>query len=179
QLLFMQEAAYAGGSFAQADLEHAASRVQLYIQLGLAGLADGDPEQAARLLGEQRLRTLMESGARHVERMRQVALRLLPWREVLDRRQLCLLESLEHPDVRLEGSDQPMLRLRRAQSGPKAEAGPLSLALDAVPAALEEVSAWITLVRAAGKDRIARHMPGMDPAAIARALLVAALLYRR
>jgi Family of unknown function (DUF6178) len=180
QLLFMQEAAYAGGSFAQADLEHAASRVQLYIQLGLAGLADGDPEQAARLLGEQRLRTLMESGARHVERMRQVALRLLPWQEVLDSRQLALLQSLEHPDVRLdEVSAQPMLRLRRTQGGPKAPAEPLSLALEAVPAALEEISAWVMLVRTVGKDRIARQMPGTAPAALTRALVAAALLYRR
>src|SRR5262249_7987113 len=158
---------------------YAASRVQLYIQLGLAGLADGDPAQAARLLGEQRLRTLMESGARHVERMRQVALRLRPWHEVLDRRQLCLLESLGHPDVHVEGNGQPMLRLGRTQSGPKAESGPLSLALDAVPAALEEVSAWITLVRAVGKDRIARQMPERDPACVTRTLVVTALLYRR
>jgi hypothetical protein len=72
-----------------------------------------------------------------------------------------------------------MLRLQTAQLGPKAASEALSLALDAVPAALEEISAWVTLVRAAGKDRIARQMPGMDRAAVARCLVASALLYRR
>src|SRR6266852_17703 len=123
QLLFLQEAAYAGGSFLQADLEHAAGRVQSYIQLGLAGLSEGDTGQAAQLLSEQRLRTLMESGARQVERLRQVALRLQPWREVLDKSQNLLLDSLEHPDLGIEGeNDRPVLRLRRERRAPAADA---------------------------------------------------------
>jgi hypothetical protein len=198
QLLYMQEAAYAGGSFLQADLEQAAGRVQSYVQLGLAGLADGDREQAARLLGEQRLRTLMESGARQVERLRQVALRLLPWHEVLDKRQRRLLEGLEHPDMGVEEDGRPVLRLRAVKRRAPVEV----MDLEAVRVELEGISAWISLVRAVGKARIARRMAvpapsdagGSAPAAgeaagsperrapeaaeVARALVVAAILYR-
>ena len=41
----MQEAAYAGGSFLQTDLERAAGRVQSYVQLDLASLSEGDAAQ--------------------------------------------------------------------------------------------------------------------------------------
>jgi hypothetical protein len=176
QLLFVQEAAYAGGSFAQADLEQAAGRVQFYVQMGLAGLADGNAEDAARLLAEQRLRTLMESGARQVERMRQVAIRLLPWREVLDSRQVCLLESLMHPDPVVNEQDgRPMLRLLRATR----KAPVVTLPLETVPAELDAISGWVMLVRAVGKARIERLMPERSPAEIARLLVTAVLLYRR
>jgi hypothetical protein len=177
QLLFLQEAAYAGGSFLQADLEKAAGRVQSYLQLGLAGLSDGDADQAAQLLGEQRLRTLMESGARQVERLRQVALRLLPWREVLDKRQLRLLQSLEHPDMGVEPeTNRPVLRLPAAKRG----AAPAALDLEVVRAELQGVADWISLVRTVGKTRIARRMEGkeVDAPTLTRALAVAAILYR-
>jgi hypothetical protein len=175
QLLMMQEASYSGGSFAQEDLEKVAGRVQSYVQLGLAGLSQGDPEQAARLLGEQRLRTLMESGARQVERLRQVALRLLPWREVFDTRQIFLLESLERPDLVAAEDGRPLLRIRRAWH----RAGVESVELEAVHAELETVSAWTTLVRAVGKARL---LPRLDrypnTAALTRALAISAVLYR-
>jgi hypothetical protein len=177
QLLFLQEAAYAGGSFAQADLESAAGRVQTYVQMGLSGLAGGDAEAAAKLLADQRLRTLMESGARHVERMRQVALRLLPWREVLDPNQVRLLESLIRPRVGVDaaGQGQPVLFLRPL---PKSrETG--TLPLEAVPGQLEAIGAWVTLVRAVGKEHVACHLPNRTAADVARLLVVAALLYRR
>jgi hypothetical protein len=176
QLLFVQEAAYAGGSFAQADLEQAAGRVQFYVQMGLAGLADGNAEDATRLLAEQRLRTLMESGARQVERMRQVAIRLLPWREVLENRQVCLLESLMHPDPVVNEQDgRPMLRLLRASR----KAPVVTLPLETVPAELDAISGWVMLVRGVGKEKIARLMPEQKPAEIARLLVTAVLLYRR
>lgn len=177
QLLFLQEAAYAGGSFAQVDLESAAGRVQTYVQMGLSGLAAGDAGAASRLLSDQRLRTLMESGARHVERMRQVALRLRPWREILDAGQLRLLDSLVRPRVGVDaaGQGQPVLFLLPL---PKSrEAG--KLALDVAPARLEAVGAWITLARAVGREQIARHLPNRDAATVTRLLVVAALLYRR
>jgi hypothetical protein len=177
QLLFLQEAAYAGGSFLQADLEKAAGRVQSYVQLGLAGLSEGDAEQAAQLLGEQRLRTLMESGARQVERLRQVALRLLPWHEVLDKRQLRLLQSLEHPDMGVEPeTNRPVLRLPAAKRG----AAPEAMDLEAVRTELEGVADWISLVRAVGKARIARRMESKEVTApeLTRSLAVAAILYR-
>jgi hypothetical protein len=175
QLLFLQEAAYAGGSFLQADLEEAAGRVQSYIQLGLAGLSEGDTGQAAQLLQEQRLRTLMESGARQVERLRQVALRLQPWREVLDKSQILLLESLEHPDLGIEGeNDRPVLRLHRAPRAPAAG----DIDLETARVELEAIDAWIALVRAVGKARITRHKPDSDTGTLTRALVVAAVLYR-
>jgi hypothetical protein len=197
QLLFMQEAAYAGGSFAQADLEQAAGRVQSYVQIGLAGLAEGDAGHAAQLLSEQRLRTLMESGARQVERLRQVALRLLPWREVLDSRQLRVLEALQHPDMGVDENGRPVVRIRGEWRGSVQALEP-----DAMRAELEGISAWITLVRAVGKSRIALRMAsppsasaanrapkrggkeepakptGPSAAAVTRSLVVAAILYR-
>lgn len=175
QLLFLQEAAYAGGSFLQADLEHAAGRVQSYIQLGLAGLSEGDTGQAAQLLSEQRLRTLMESGARQVERLRQIALRLQPWRELLDKEQIRLLTSLEHPDIGVEGeNDRPVLRLRRAARGPAVG----SLDLETARTQLEAIDAWIALVRAVGKARIARRKADTDTATLTRDLIIAAVMYR-
>jgi Family of unknown function (DUF6178) len=175
QYLFLQEAAYAGGSFAQEDLEKVAGRVQSYVQLGLAGLSEGDPGQAARLLGEQRLRTLMESGARQVERLRQVALRLQPWHEVLDQRQVFLLASLERPDLMAAEDGRPLLRIRRA--GHKAAVA--SVELEAVHAELETVSAWITLVRAVGKAKIAPRMARYpNTASLTRSLTAAAIMYR-
>jgi hypothetical protein len=175
QLLFLQEAAYAGGSFAQEDLERAAERVQSYVQLGLAGLSEGDTGQAAQLLSEQRLRTLMESGARQVERLRQVALRLQPWHEVLDKDQTRLLEGLAHPDLGIEGeSDRPVLRLRKARHTTVIE----SIDLETARTRLEAIDAWIALVRAVGKARITRRKPDADTGTLTRALVVAAVQYR-
>ncbi|MCL6650626.1 MAG: hypothetical protein K6U89_20220, partial [Chloroflexi bacterium] len=175
QLLYLQEAAYAGGSFALADLENAASRVQTYLQMGLSGLAEGETEAASRLLMEQRLRTLMESGARQVERMRQVALRLLPWHEVLDRQQVRLLEGLKHPDVGMDEGGQPVLRLPSLPGTRERTSVPL----EAVPGQLEAIRAWVTLVKAVGKERVARHMSEQDAPLLARRLVVGAILYRR
>lgn len=175
QYLFLQEAAYAGGSFAQEDLEQVAGRVQSYVQLGLAGLSEGDPEQAARLLSEQRLRTLMESGARQVERLRQVALRLQPWHEVLDQRQVLLLASLERPDLVAGEDGRPLLRIRRG----KHKAAVAAVELETVHAELETVSTWITLVRAVGKAKIVPRMARYpSTASLTRSLTVAAVLYR-
>ena len=175
QLLFLQEAAYAGGSFAQADLERAAERVQSYVQLGLAGLSEGDTGQAAQLLSEQRLRTLMESGARQVERLRQVALRLQPWHEVLDKEQVQLLEGLAHPDLGIEGeNDRPALRLRKAPRGAVLEA----IDLETARTRLEAIDGWVALVRAVGKARITRRKADADTGTLTRALIVAAILYR-
>jgi hypothetical protein len=177
QLLFLQEAAYSGGSFAQADLESAAGRVQTYVQVGLSGLAVGDAETAAKLLADQRLRTLMESGARHVERMRQVALRLRPWHEILDPGQVRLLESLVRPRVGVDaaGQGQPVLFL---QPLPKSrERG--AIPLEAIPSQLEAIGASVNLARAVGKDQVVRQMADRGTAAVVRLLVVAALLYRR
>jgi uncharacterized protein DUF6178 len=175
QLLFLQEAAYAGGSFAQEDLERAAERVQSYVQLGLAGLSEGDTGQAAQLLGEQRLRTLMESGARQVERLRQVALRLQPWHEVLDKDQIRMLEGIVHPDLGIEGeSDRPVLRLRKAPHAAVIEA----IDLETARTRLEAIDTWIALVRAVGKARITRRTPDAGTGTLTRALIVAAVLYR-
>jgi hypothetical protein len=175
QLLFLQEAAYAGGSFLQADLEQAAERVQSYVQLGLAGLSEGRTEQAAQLLREQRLRTLMESGARQVERLRQVALRLEPWHEVLDKEQIRLLEGLVHPDLGIEEeSHRPVLRLRKAPRSSVVE----SIDLETARGRLEAIDAWIALVRAVGKARILRRKRDADTDPLTRDLLVAAVLYR-
>jgi hypothetical protein len=175
QLLFLQEAAYSGGSFAQADLESAAGRVQTYVQMGLSGLAGGDAETAAELLAGQRLRTLMESGARHVERMRQVALRLLPWREILDPKQLRLLENLVRPRVGIDSAGRPVLHLRPLPKTRETGAAPL----DAIPGQLEAIGAWVMLTRAVGKEQVIRHLPDRDAATVTRLLLVAALLYHR
>lgn len=175
QLLFLQEAAYAGGSFAREDLERAAERVQSYVQLGLAGLSEGDTGQAAQLLREQRLRTLMESGARQVERLRQVALRLQPWHEVLDKEQVRLLEGLTHPELGIEGEgDRPVLRLREVPHGAVIEA----IDLETARTRLEAIDAWAALVRAVGKARIARRKPDADTGTLTRAMLVAAVQYR-
>jgi hypothetical protein len=166
QLLFLQEAAYAGGSFAQEDLERAAERVQSYVQLGLAGLSGGDTGQAAQLLSEQRLRTLMESGARQVERLRH---------EVLDKDQIRMLEGLVHPDLGIEGeSDRPVLRLRKAPHAAVIEA----IDLETARTRLEAIDAWIALVRAVGKARIARRKADAGTGTLTRALIVAAVLYR-
>jgi hypothetical protein len=149
--------------------------VQSYVQLGLAGLSEGDTGQAAQLLSEQRLRTLMESGARQVERLRQVALRLEPWHEVLDKDQARLLEGLAHPELGIEGeSDRPVLRLRKARRAAVIE----SIDLETARTRLEAIDAWIALVRAVGKARIARRKPDADTGTLTRALIVAAVQYR-
>jgi hypothetical protein len=98
----------------------------------------------------------MELGARRVERLRQVALRLRPLRAVLDAEQQALVESLVLPQVTLDAEGQPALARwadgipdgpPRPPLLPMTSGTPL-LSLEEAQDQLEKVAAWAGIARA-------------------------------
>jgi hypothetical protein len=164
QAILLREAIAAGGSFAFADLEPVVQRVKGLLLLGSAecGVRSAEwgnrspdiPHSAFRT--PHSLRDLMDRGARRVERLRQVALRLRPLRAVLDGEQQALVESLSLPQVVLAADGQPALARWAESISPGPPRPPLLplppgtplLALEAARDQLERIVAWEGVARA-------------------------------
>jgi hypothetical protein len=115
-----------------------------------------------------------QSGARVVERLRQVALRLQPLAGILGAEQRALLHSIIHPRLTTTEDGRPVLYLLPGDDLPDsveiAEAGRL----------LQTVVAWTEIVRALGAAEVeSRLRDGAGVAAILEELALAAVLYAR
>ncbi len=154
QQLYVRQAIAEGGSFLDADLRRMARSVEAYLMLGLQAESGGQPERAAELLRERPLSRISQSGARVVEALRQVALRLQPLERVMSPEQRALVRSILRP--RLTVSPEGLPRLQLLPSGNL----PPEMELEPVAAELEAVAAWISLVRGVGIERTARALAG-------------------
>ena len=139
--LLLREAVAAGGSFLVGDLERIAARQAALLRIGAAALAGEGPEALAAALADHSVSDLIERGARAVEQLRQVALRLEPFHRVLDLAQRRLVASLRQPDVTLDRERrQPVILVAGA-------AGTEALACEEVRSRLQEAAAWVEVAR--------------------------------
>ena len=174
QALCVREAIAAGGSFAREDLEAIAASVQAYLTLGLRTLTGDDPGAAGELLTTTRLAFLHETGAREVERLRQVALRLAPHEAALDERHRAIVRSFLPPHLALTEAGEPVLALRRGADLPE------EIAVVEAPSLLREAADWVSLARALRLRHVAAafaRVPDRTP--LLAALAVGAALYGR
>ena len=79
--------------------------------LGLQAESGARPEREAAVLAARPLHKVSQSGARVVERVRQVALRLQPLREILSGEQRALVRSIVRPRLTVGEDGRPRLFL--------------------------------------------------------------------
>ncbi|MBI3909686.1 MAG: hypothetical protein HY320_01975 [Armatimonadetes bacterium] len=169
----LREAIAAGGSFLASDLEGIASRMAALLQLGGAALGALGPHGLARALAQHSVTDLLAAGARQIEQLRQVALRLRPLRQVLDVRQRSLVQSLLAPRLLLDVERQPALEV----IGP---GGVRVLPVAEVRALLQRTAAWAELARSLTFCRMAAALrEAQDSEAVAAGLALGAVLYGR
>lgn len=160
QQLIIRQAVAEGGSFLLEDLRRTARSVEAYLLLGLRVATGGDPRRAPEILATAPLTRLHERGARVVERLRQVALRLRPLEAVLEERQQALIASLLPPRLELSPENEPLLLL--LPGGDLPEHSPIP----EVERLLSAVALWCELARALGLEataRALRNCGGLDP----------------
>jgi len=148
QELFVRQAIAEGGSFLMSDLQRVAASVQAYVLLGLRAESGDDPAREPAVLGTRPLHKVAQSGARVVEALRQVALRLAPLRAVLDGSQRAVIAGITRPRLTLTPEGEPRLVL------PPAPDLPDNLPLEAAGELLADIAAWAELARALGLTRV-------------------------
>lgn len=174
---FRDEVVAGGGSLAERDLERAAARLQAYVRLGLQGVPE-QPERVAEVVEKVPLRALIERGAIAMERLRQIALRLQPFQEVLDARQRDLMQALVRPQPTMDAdSGSPALFVAAVDRRRRPEAVPL----DRIQEQLAAVSTWVAVARVLGLRSLTGKLaeaPNGSQAVLA-ALAVSLLTYGR
>jgi len=174
QYLFVRQAIAEGGSFVLSDLQIIARSVEAYLLLGLQAESGLRPEREAAVLASRPLHRVSQSGARVVERLRQVALRLQPLTAVLGSEQRALLHSIVHPRLTVTEDGRPVLYLLPGDNLPDSAEIPEATRL------LQDVVAWTEIVRALGAARIEAVLAkGATVATILEELALAAVLYAR
>jgi hypothetical protein len=178
QSLALREAVAAGGSFAFADLEEVLKRVEALLLLGL--------EQAAEVprdrLDRESLGKLMQAGARPVERLRQVALRLRPLCAIFDAEQRALIEALCRPVVTLDPNRRPVLAVGASDAAGSGRAYSDShfLALEEAGAQLERTAVWAAVARGLTLRHTEQAMSGVEcHLALVATLSLGAVIYGR
>lgn len=174
QYLYIRQAIAEGGSFLLSDLQNVARSVEAYVLLGLQAESGGRPEREAAVLATRPLHRVSQSGARVVERLRQVALRLVPLRDVLSAAQRAVVRSIARPRLTLSEEGRPLLYLLPGEGLPETADLPLAGRL------LQEVVAWTEIARALGLERIATRLrAGATVFELQEDLALAAVLYSR
>lgn len=175
QQLYIRQAIAEGGSFLLDDLARTARSVEAYLLLGLAAESAGaGAERQAAVLAGRPLHKISENGARVVERLRQVALRLRPLDAVLDVEQRAVVRSLLPPRLTVGTDGTPRLYLMPGGTLPDSDT------LEAVRERLAAVAAWSELARGLGLERTAqtlRKHGALDP--LLEELVLGAVLYAR
>jgi len=177
--LVQQEIEGLGGSFAEADIQRAMARARFYVQAGLAHLSSDDQEKAVQVLDALGAEEVSRAGMAVVEGFRQVAVRLLAFRALLDRKQVSLLESLCRPDVGVDETtgEVPVVYIREGGTGRLMG----STALADLPEALSDIADWVAVSRRLDRQQVevavASEHGGADAAAAA--LVIALAIYGR
>jgi hypothetical protein len=174
QYLYVRQAVAEGGSFARQDLERVARSVEAYLLLGLQAESGEDPAREAAVLGSRPLNKISQSGARVVERLRQVALRLAPLEKVLSAEQRALVRSLSRPRLTIGADGSPRIQLLPAGTLPEEADVPTATAM------LHEIGAWTAAARALGLARVEKALAeGATVDGLLEELALAAALYGR
>lgn len=174
QDLYIRQAIAEGGSFLLSDLEQVARSVEAYLLLGLQAESGGRAEREPAVLAARPLHKVSQSGARVVERVRQIALRLLPLREVLSGEQRALVRSIVRPRMTLGEDGRPRLFLLPGGNLPE------EAELPAVAALLQEVVIWSEIARVVGLERVKAVLEGgATVERVLEELALAAVLYAR
>jgi hypothetical protein len=172
QALYVRQAVAEGGSFLLNDLQRSARSVEAYVLLGLRAESGGRAD--AETLEGRPLNKLAHSGARLVEALRQVALRLQPLGRILDTEGRALVESLVKPRLTLDAAGEPRLQLRPGGSLPE------YADLETAGSMLQRLVAWSDLGRGLGLDRTAEALVEAGSlAALQELLAVGAVLFGR
>ena len=169
QHLYLRQAVAEGGSFLREDLQRVAASVEAYLLLGLQAESGGRPEREAEVLAERPLHQVSRSGARVVESLRQVALRLAPLRKVMSPEQRALVGSLASPQFTLGADGAPCIRLHPTGT----------LDLSTAAALLQEAAAWTELARSVGLARTEQRLAGSSVDLFLEELALAAVLFGR
>jgi len=174
QDLYIRQAIAEGGSFLLSDLEQVARSVEAYLLLGLQAESGGRPDREIAVLTARPLHKVSHSGARVVERVRQVALRLLPLREILGTAQRALVRSIVRPRFSLGEDGRPRLFLLPGGDLPE------DAELPEVAALLHEVVMWAEVARLVGMERVGNALQhGASVESLLEELALAAVLYAR
>ena len=169
QHLYLRQAVAEGGSFLREDLQRVAASVEAYLLLGLQAESGRRPEREAEVLAARPLHQVSRSGARVMESLRQVALRLAPLRKILSPEQRTLVQSLVSPQLTLGADGAPCVRLQPT----------VTLDLPTAAALLQEAAAWSELARNLGLARTEQALAGSSVEALLEKLALAAVLFGR
>lgn len=174
-----QEIEGLGGSFAEADIQRAMSRARFYVQAGLAHLSSDDQEKAVQVLETAGAVEVSRAGMAVVEGFRQVAVRLLAFRSLLDRKQVNVLESLCRPDVGVDETTGEVPVVYVHEGGTGRVVGTMLLAN--LPEALSDIADWVAVARRLDRQQVETAVGsehgGAD--AVGAALVVALTMYGR
>jgi hypothetical protein len=174
QELFIRQAIAEGGSFLFSDLKRVARSVEAYLLLGLQAEGGGSPEREAALLAGRSLHKISHTGARVVESLRQLALRLRPLEGLLDAEGRALVRSLLPPRLTVGPDGSPRLILMPGGSLPE------EIEIEPAHALLRETASWVTLARALGSERMEGALKRAGSArALLEELVLGAVLYAR
>lgn len=174
QYLYIRQAVAEGGSFHRADLERVARSVEAYLLLGLQAESGGNASREADVLAARPLHKISESGARLVESLRQVALRLRPLEAVLDPDQRAVVRSLAQPRLTVARDGTPRVVLLPGARLPAEVDFPTAALL------LQEVAGWSTMARAMGLERTEQALRALGSLeTLQEELAVGAVVYGR
>ncbi|MGQ9698787.1 MAG: hypothetical protein ACUVRO_12440, partial [Armatimonadota bacterium] len=146
---------------------------------GLAHLSSDDQEKAVRVLDATGAEEVSRAGMAVMEGFRQVAVRLLAFRFLLDRKQVNLLESLCRPDVGMDEAtgEVPVVHIREGGTGRVEGVMPVA----GLPEALSDIADWVSLARRLDRSQVETAVGsehgGADAAAAA--LVIALTIYGR
>lgn len=174
QYLFLRQAVAEGGSFLLEDLARVARSVEAYLLLGLQAESNGAKEHESRVLRSRPLHKIQLTGARQVERLRQVALRVQPLEKILDNEQRGVVVSLAKPRLTVNAEGEPRLRLQPGGNLPETTDLPTAAAL------IHDIGAWTALARGLGLADVQTALQGAGTtASLLEELAVGAAVYGR
>jgi len=173
QYLYLRQAVAEGGSFVLDDLQRVARSVDARLLIGLRA-EGGGPGRESQVLGVRPLHRVVHTADRMLERLRQVALRLVPLEAIFSPEQWALIKSLEHPRLTVDDSGEPRVLLRPGGALPE------RISLDDATRLLERAADWAELARRVGLEETAvRLRPDRSVDRMSEELALSAVLFGR
>ncbi len=143
-VLYVRQAIAEGGSFLLDDLRNVIAQRDAYILLGLHAAGGTDATTRRALLTRVSIPRLERAGAQVLDKLRQGAIRLYPFLEILSPEQKSVVRSLYRPRVSVSPTGVPCIRM--------IPTGAIPEAVDADTAAsfLLDVAGWASTAFALG-----------------------------
>jgi hypothetical protein len=138
----------AAGSYAQADLMRAASRLLFQLRAGLQQAGAATAEEAARLLSTQSFIEVAQLGSRVAEKYRQKSLQLSGVKDWLDSHQKQFLQAMRTPEASMDLElNIPVFYIASRPNQARDDWQPVSLT--EIEQTLDHIATWTALARAA------------------------------